>query len=498
MGKSNVIIVGAGIGGITTAAYLAKNGFQVTVYEKNARPGGRCGQMSIDGHRFDTGPTLFLMPEYYARAFSDLGERIEDHLELHRVDPAYNLFFADNTKIVLSSDLKEMKSQLEEIEQGSFGAYLRYLEEAQRNYHLAMTFFGDRDFRSLPEFVSPTNLLRLLQVKGLTKHYDYIGRFFKDERLKAAFTFQNMYMGLSPFQAPAAFSLLQYSEAADGVWFPTGGMYRVIEVLTRIAEKHGVKFVYNTPVERINVKDYRASGITVKGGEQIIADYIVANADLPYVYQELLPNDRYAAKLERKEYSCSAYTFFWGVDQKLPELQLNNLFFSRDYRRYFNDVYREDAVPDDPMIYMHAPTRADPSMAPEGQDTLVTIIPVCHLCSGSNPDWAELRKKARQTILDRLAGIGLSDFEKHIKFEKCFTPPIWQNLYNLAKGSTHGLGHKLTQLAYFRPQNQHASYKNLFFVGASTHPGSGLPMVLVSARFATARILIDAGIPAEQ
>ncbi len=220
--KPSVLVVGAGIGGIAVAARLARRGCRVTVFEKCERPGGRCGQMTVDGYTFDTGATIFLMPELYARTFADLGERMKDHLDLLRIDPTYRLFFQDGSQLQLTSDLQEMRSQLEAIEPGSFGRMLRYLEEGRRNYTLSLPNVVERDFRSLAEFVSPRNVFLFLRMGALTRHTSYAARFFKDPRLQIAFTFHDMYMGLSPYASPACYSLLQYTELADGLWYPAG------------------------------------------------------------------------------------------------------------------------------------------------------------------------------------------------------------------------------------------------------------------------------------
>ncbi|UCC61963.1 MAG: phytoene desaturase [Anaerolineae bacterium] len=492
--RKSVIVVGAGLGGIATAAHLARNGYRVTVYEKNSIPGGRCGKLVRDGHHFDTGPTLFLMPEIFAQAFAGLGECMEDHLDLRRIDPTYHIHFDNGSTLALTSDLKAMQAQLETIERGSFGGYLRYLSEGHQHYRLSKAHLVERNFYSLPEYLCPKNLLLLLRLKALKRHFRHVGRYFKDDRLKVAFTFQDMYVGLSPYEAPAVFSLLQYAELADGIWFPIGGMYRLVEALVSIAESAGAQFIYSTPVQKIDVDNGRVTGITLDDGQQIRADLVVANADLPYVYRHLLPDEGLANRLERRKYTCSAIMFFWGVDKKCPELKAHNLFFTDDYRQSFDYIFKDHTLPDEPSFYLHAPARVDPSLAPDGQDTLVAVIPVGHIDDATFQDWDAIQKQARQSVLQRLSMIGISDLDDHIKFEVSRTPREWHSRYHLAKGATHGLSHNLMQMGYLRPRNRHGRYRNLYFVGASTHPGTGLPTVLVSARLVTERILQDAGV----
>ncbi len=486
-----VLVIGAGIGGIATAARLARQGYQVTVVEKNEQPGGRCGDLVKDGHHFVTGASLFLMPELYASTFTDLGERMEDHLVLRRVDPTYRIHFKDGTTLALTSDLSMMQRQLEAIEPGSFDGFLRYLHEGYGHYELSLTHLVKRDFRCLREFCTLRNLVLLLRLKALVKHYNNIGRFFRDPRLRTVFTFQDMYVGLSPYKAPSLFSLLQYTEFVEGVWFPVGGMYRVVEALVNIAEKNGVHFIYNAPVRRINVKNQRATGVTLEDGRQLQADIVVANADLPYVYCNLLPDDGTAKRLERKKYTSSAVMFFWGVDKQISELGTHNIFMTSDYRSSFDSIFGELGVPDEPSIYIHAPARLDPALAPEGQDTLMVVVPVGHLDDTAPRNWDTIQQQIRQSVLQRLAEYGVSELETHIKFELSYGPRDWQTRFNLLKGATHGLSHDLLQMGYFRPRSQHKKFRNLYFVGASTHPGTGVPTVLVSARLATERIKHD-------
>lgn len=491
--KPIALVIGAGIGGIATAGRLARSGYEVTVVEKNAQPGGRCGQLIKDGHRFDVGPTLFLMPEVFEETYAALGEKMGDHLDLRRIDPTYTVRFDDGASLALTSNLGSMETQLEAIEPGAFGGFLRYLSEGQQNYRLSLQKFVGRNFYNIFQYFSLTNLPLLFKLKALIKHYDNVGHYFKDPHLKAAFTFQNMYLGLSPYDAPATYSLLQYTELAEGIWFPMGGLYRVIETLTTIAEKQGVHFIYNAPVERIETADRRATGIVLEDGRRFEADVIVVNADLPYAYRALLQDESAAEQLDRKKFTCSAIMFYWGVDKVYPQIKHHNVWLAGDYKASFDNIFDDHTLPAEPSFYVNAPTRTDPAAAPAGQDTLMVLVPVGHLDETKPQDWAALKDRARARVLERLKEIGVDDLEQHIKFEISYTPKNWQTLYNLEKGAAFGLSHNFTQVGYLRPRNRHARYHNVYFAGASTHPGTGLPIVLLSARLTTERILKDAG-----
>ncbi len=482
MKPHSAIIIGAGIGGITTAAHLARRGVHVTVFEKNQRPGGRCDHFSREGHEFDTGPTLMVMPLVYEAAFAALGASMAERLELQRVDPTYHLVFDDGSRLNLTSDMGAMYRQLEAIEPGSYEGFLRYMEEGHRHYHIGMSRLAERDFRRAAEFFNVRNLPLLFQVKPLVPHYRHMRSFFNEPRLRSAFTFQDVYMGLSPYEAPSTFSMMPYTEMAHGVWYPKGGMYRIVQALMEIAVEQGVEFEYEASIERIEVANGRARGIVLADGRHVTADMVIANADLPYVYEHLLPEQRLADRMAHKQYSCSVISFFWGVDKPYPELGPHTLFLADDYHANFDSIIKHLTLPENPSLYVHAPARLNPKAAPAGEDTLIGIVPVGHLSALGEQDWVGLREQARQAVFNRLALLGITDLEQHIKFETNFTPLSWRKRYNLTKGSTHGLAHTLTQLGYLRPHNRHPRYHNLYFVGASTHPGTGIPSALISAR----------------
>lgn len=494
-GPKTAIVIGAGLGGIAAAGRLARRGLQVTVIEKNGQAGGRCGQFLCGGHRFDIGPTLFLMPEVFAETYSALGEQMEDHLDLKRIDPTYTVRFADGLSLELTADLLKMQAQLDAVEPDAFDGFLRYLAEGNRHYRVSLEKFVGRNFYNIFQYLHPTNLPLLFQLKALRHHYDNIGSYFRDPRLKAAFTFQNMYLGLSPYDAPATYSLLQYTELAGGVWYPVGGLYRVIETLVRIAEQHGARFLYNAPAACLHVDGSQVTGVELADGSILTADLYIGNADLPYIYEKLLPAENEARSLARKKYTCSTITFYWGLDRRYPEIGHHNVFLSGDYRASFESIFKDRTLPAEPSFYLHAPARIDPTAAPEGQDTLYGLVPVGHLDDTRHQDWPALVDFARARVFERLAAqVGISDLQEHIKFEVVYTPQDWQERFNLVKGAAFGLSHNFLQVGYLRPRNRHARYRNLYFSGASTHPGTGLPIVLLSAKLAVERIMLETGI----
>ena len=489
MKSKTVVIIGAGVGGICAAIHLANQGLHVTVFEKNPHPGGRCDWIERDGHHFDSGPTLMVMQRVYEAEFSALGGSMNNLLALQKVDPSYRLVFDDGSQLALTSDTQSMRDQLESMEHGAYQGFRTYHEEGERHYRLGMERLVNHDFRRFSDFFSFSNIPLLYQVKPLVNHYAHMRRFFKNPRLKAAFTFQDVYMGLSPFEAPATFSLMPYTELAHGVWYPKGGMYSIVEALMILAREVGVEFAFDTTVEQIIVEDGHATGLEIENNQKLYADVILANADLPYIYQSLLPDDGRAEKLSRKHFSCSVISFFWGVDKPYENLGPHTLFLADDFRANFDTIINDLGLPANPSLYIHAPTRLDSSMAPPGEDTLMAVVPVGHLSEDGDQDWDDLTDQARKHVFRRLALLGITDLDAHIKFETSFTPLSWRKRYNLVKGSTHGLSHNLTQLAYFRPSNRHSYYCNVYFVGASTHPGTGIPTAMISGRLVAKRIV---------
>ncbi len=485
------IIIGAGIGGITTAIYLSKNGYKVNVYEKNSAPGGRCGQILRDGHRFDLGATMLMMPGVYRSVFKSLGLELDKSLSTIPLDELYRIYFDDGRVLSFTSDRQRMKNELEEIEPGSYSKAEDYVSKGYKIYQLSLRNLIDRNFFSAFSFFTPGMVPLLFRIKAFTPHFKYAMKFFKHPHLLMAYTFQNIYVGQSPFDSPALFSMVPAVELTEGSYFPSqDGLYSVVKKLTETAKNHGVRFHFGSAVNKIMVNGKSADGIILNDGSQIKADIVVANADLPYVYRKLLPDRKASLHLEKLKYSCSAICFHWGVDKTYPQLRQHNVFLSDDFKIGLDMIFKEKSVSDNPSFYIHAPSRTDPTSAPPGHDTISVVVASGHLDKDFNQDWKAQKERTRAAVIRRLRKLGLEDLEEHIKFEICFTPEDWENACNISRGSVFGsLGHNIFQMGYFRPHNRHDKYKNLYFAGGSTHPGNGIPNVLISAKLVSERIL---------
>jgi phytoene desaturase len=415
---------------------------------------------------------------------------MDEELGTQSLDPVYKLFFSDGSIFPFHKNQEKMHAMLESFEQGSISSYKKYITEGYKFFQMAMEGLLNRNFEHLLQFTTPKNLWMLIKLKTWIIHTDYVKRFFKDDRLQKAFSFQNIYVGQNPYRQPAFFSMLAGAETHEGALFPEGGMHRIIEKLVEEAEKLNVKIMLNESVEKIIIKGNQAKGIRLKNEREIRADVVVANADLPYVYQELLPQSRMQKKLQKMEYSCSALVFHWGVDKIYPQLDQHSIFLEDPYKEGMEKIFRDKNISDKPSFYIHAPVRNDPDAAPEKQDSLSIIVPIGHLSTENENQWQEIKDRTRNNILRRLKEAGLTDIEDHIKFEICFTPRTFEQYCNVTKGSVFGsLSHTIFQMGWFRPHNRHAKYKNLYFAGGSTHPGNGVPLVLLSAKLTSERIL---------
>ncbi len=488
--KKSAVIIGAGIGGIATSVYLSRNGYNVTVYEKNSSPGGRCGQLVRDGHRFDLGATMLIMPGIYRDIFGSLGISLFENNDVSPLDNLYKIYFDNDDVLAFTSDEERMKRQLEEMEPGSFDRSRKYVTDGYELFKIGMYKLIGRNFYNLFQFTNFRNIGLLVKLKVYISNYRYAALFFRNTHLRMAYTFQNIYVGQSPFNSPALFSMVPAAELTEGSFFPKGGMFTIVRKLMEAAESSGVTFHYNLPVARIKVNGKKAESVIFEDGSEIKPDIIVANADLPYVYRKLLPDRRKSKKIDNMKYSCSSICYHWGLDKAYPQLGHHSVFLSDSFREGLDRIFRDKSVSESPSFYIHAPVRTDPTAAPENQDTLSIIVGAGHIDKTKNQDWNEISKRTRAALISRLKQLGLEDIEEHIKFEICYTPENWEKACNISRGSVFGsLAHNLMQMGYFRPHNRHGRYRNLYFVGGSTHPGNGIPNVLISAKLTAERIL---------
>lgn len=486
----------------------------MTVLEKNSFTGGRCSLIRHEGHRFDQGPSLLLLPKLFREAFHDLDTSIEaEGVELLRCPTNYHVWFADGERFELSTDLARMKAQVERWEgKDGFDRYLAWLREAHRHYELSVSEVLRRNFASFWALASPRFVLAGLKIHPLHSIWSRASRYFWTERLRRVFTFATMYMGMSPFDAPATYSLLQYTELAEGIWYPRGGFHAVLDALVKVGERLGVEYRLSAPVRQIltHADGKTAKGVRLESGETLDADVVVVNADLVYAYSNLLPQTpgvrKYARSLRRKDSSCSSISFYWSLDRKVPELQTHNIFLADEYRESFDAIFDRKSLPDEPSFYVNVPSRIDPSAAPEGRDSVIVLVPTGHLRGSSSSssglpreeeeeeeqDWPALIARARRAVLATIsARTGIPSLDKFIAHEAVNSPATWEARFNLDRGSILGLGHGFLNVLAFRPRTRASLLRGVYFVGASTHPGTGVPIVLAGAKITSEQVLDD-------
>ncbi|KAI8937592.1 hypothetical protein NX059_005306 [Plenodomus lindquistii] len=508
--QPSVIVVGAGVGGVATAARLAAAGCKVTVVEKNGFSGGRCSLIHREGYRFDQGPSLLLLPHLFHETFEDLGTSMDtEGVHIVKCEPNYNIHFHDSTSIKLSTDIAVMKEEIERFEgKEGFERYLGFLQESHRHYELSVTHVLRKNFYSLLSMARLDFLWNVLALHPFESIYARASKYFHTERLRRVFTFASMYMGMSPFDAPGTYSLLQYTELAEGIWYPIGGFHKVVEALVNIGERLGVEYKFDTPISHIKLTDNqkRATGVVLQDGTVLNADTVICNADLSYAYNELLPASSFARALLKRKASCSSISFYWALDRQFPQLTAHNIFLAEDYKESFDSIFKKHLIPDQPSFYVNVPSRVDASAAPNGCDSIVVLVPVGHLqdsatnthkgaqgSKGVTQDWDTMVSTARATILKTIEtrlNISLAD---HIIKEEINTPPTWKTAFNLDRGAILGLSHSFFNVLSFRPKTKHNSIEGMYFVGASTHPGTGVPIVLAGAKLVAEQVLQGLG-----
>ncbi len=481
----NVVIVGAGLGGLSTALRLAGAGRRVTVLEQAGEPGGRAGVLRRDGYQFDTGPTVLTMPELIDDALACVGERLTDRLELLPLSPAYRATFADGSRIDVHTDPDRMAAEIAEVASARDAAgYLELVEFLRKLYRLEQYNFIDRNLDSPLQLVGSAGI-RLLALGGLRRLAPKIGQYLHDDRLRRIFSFQAMYAGLAPQDALAIYAVISYMDTVAGVYFPRGGMHAVSRALAEAAADHGVTFRYRTKVDRIEVSGGRARAVHTCDGDRIVADAVVVNADLPTAYERLLPAEFHPRRLARLRYSPSCVLVHAGSATRYPDLAHHSIFFGSAWRSTFTEIIDDGRLMSDPSFLVSNPSQTDPSLAPSDRATYYVLFPTPNTRAGI--DWSAIGPRYRDEIMATLDRRGLPGFEQGIEVEAVVTPQDWQD-QGLAAGAPFAAAHTFGQSGPFRFPTLDRRIENLVFCGSNTQPGVGVPMVLLSGRLAAARI----------
>ena len=480
----NVVIVGAGLAGLSAALRLAGAGRSVTVIERESVPGGRSGLLQKDGYAFDTGPTVLTMPSLIEDAFNSVGEEMKDWLDLIQLRPLYRAFYHDGSQLDVYPDTKEMEAEIAKVigPEEAIG-YRNYVDFVTKLYKYEINDFIDRNIDSPFGLLTP-NLARLVAIGGFRKLSPKVSQFLKDPRTQKVYSFQAMYAGVSPQQALAIYAVIAYMDSVNGVFFPRGGMHAVPRALAAAAEKHGVKFKYSTTAATIEKSNGRATAVITTDGERIPCDALILNPDLPVAWKELIGKEPWSIK--RLNYSPSCVTMLVGSKKSYDHIAHHNIHFGASWDGVFDELINKKILMTDPSILVTVPSLDDKSLTPPGKESYYVLFPTPNL--DADIDWKVTGPKYRDQMIKTLEQRGYTDFGDSIEVEHLTTPLDWET-QGMERGAPFASAHTLFQTGPFRPRNLAAGFENIVFAGSGTQPGVGVPMVLISGRLAAERIL---------
>lgn len=496
--KKHVIIVGAGPGGLTSAMILARRGFRVTVFEKANRVGGRNAALESDGFRFDTGPTFLMMSFILEEMFREAGKEMGDYLKLVNLDPLYRLSFED-MEFLPSADHGRTEEQIERLFPGNGKGFQRFVQrERQRFEHLFPCL--QKDYASLKAFLNPIFIKALPHLALGQSIFGKLGSYFDNDKLKICFTFQSKYLGMSPWECPALFTILPYLEHAMGIQHVEGGLSAISEAMARVVEENGGTIHTGCAVKRILVRDRKVIGVELENGEKYECDDLIINADFAYAMSSLFDSGTLRKftdnRLRKMRYSCSTFMLYLSVDRVYKDIPHHSIIFAGDYKKNVDEISVGMTLPEDPSIYIQNAVVSDNTLAPEGKSTIYILVPVPNNISGV------VWKKEQTAYMEKALTIaeqrgGLTGLRNHIIDRKIIDPEDWQNSYNVYRGATFNLAHNFSQLLYLRPRNRFEELSGCYLVGGGTHPGSGLPVIYESARISCNSLCRHRGVPFE-
>jgi len=491
--NKRVVVIGAGLGGMSAAIMLAQKGFQVTILEKNAQVGGKLNQLQTKGFSFDLGPSIFTLPEIFRPIFEGDGKRLEDYINLQRVDPQWRNFFEDGVVVDLWEDPERMHTELERFGPKVFDEYKSFLGYSRRQYDVLERGYLRYGFDTLVQFF---RFYGWKEARDLDYLHSMSGSIYKrlsNRYLRDIFEYFIKYVGSSALDSPAFMNLMPTIQMDFGLWYVAGGLYQLGHAFRRRLEETGVTLCLEHEVQRIDYSGSTAAGVQVRNshGESraLAADYVVCNIAVIPAMHRLLDPPPSAIKKLRFEPSCSGIILHLGLDRVYPQLAHHNFFYSKDLHEHFRRVFRDKKLPDDPTIYVVAPTRSDPSQAPPGCDN-IKILPHIPSINDRNPYTREDYIALKELCLDKLERMGLTDLRQHIVVEDFWTPFDIETRYASNRGSIYGVVCDRRSNFAFKAPKQSPQFHNLFFVGGSVNPGAGMPMVTLGGQH-VARMIIE-------
>ena len=473
-------VIGAGFSGIAAATVLADEGHLVDVYEKNEGPGGRARKFEVDGFLFDMGPSWYWMPDIFEQYFNRFGKKVSDYYNLVRLDPSYRVYFGKDDFIEVPASLEELYDVFEHLEPGSSNKLKKFLKQAEYKYRVGISEFVWKPSLSVLEFVDFRILKSALGLQMFSSISKEIRSLFKHPKIIKLLEFPVLFLGATPQNTPALYSLMNYADLALGTWYPMGGMHKIIEGMVSLAEEKGVKFHYNMPVEEV-LLEKNTLRYLIANEEKIEVDGVVAGADYHHIEQQVIPEAyrQYDSSYwDKRTMAPSSLLFYLGLDCKVPTLKHHNLFFDRDFELHAKEIYTEPSWPTDPLFYVCSPSKTDPSVAPEGGENIFLLMPL----APNLKDNQELREKYFEIMVERLKELIDFNIVPHIVYKRSYCVNDFIEDYNAFKGNAYGLANTLMQTAFLKPKIKNKKIKNLYFTGQLTSPGPGVPPSLISGQ----------------
>lgn len=487
MATQSVLVIGSGFAGLSAASFMAKNGWQVTVVEKNNTPGGRARQFISDGFIFDSGPSFYWMPDVFERYFNQFGKSVSDYYSLERLDPSYRIYWEDSVTDIPAS-YAELKKLFESLEPGSGEQLDKYLQAAAYKYEVGMKKMVYKPGLSIAEFLDWQTIKGAFKLQLFSSIRKEIARHFKHPKLRQLMEFPVLFLGALPQDTPALYSLMNYADIMGGTWYPQGGMYAVVEGMYQLAKETGVQFCFDEEVKSFEMAENKVKTvITSKGRYQ--PDAVISGADYHFTEKNLLP-EKFRTYSEnwwnKKTMAPSCLLYYVGLNKKLKNAVHHSLFFDVAFEQHGNEIYNRPQWPTDPLFYVSIPSLTNKNAAPPGQEALVLLVPVA---SGLEGDDEELREKYFQKLLDRLEKHFNQSIRDAVVFKKSYSVSDFATDYNSYRGNAYGLANTLRQTAIFRPACRSKKVKNLFFAGQLTVPGPGVPPCIISGEVAAKQVM---------
>ena len=484
--KPKAVIIGAGVGGLSLGPMLSKNGFDVHIYESNKTIGGRANILKKNGFTFDTGPSLLNYPWVYEDYFNSLGKNFYDYVELISVDPAVNFMWRDHSNFQLSSDMTTLSEEVAKFNSEDRYGLVDFFKNSNKKYNLAFEKLVTKNSSNIFSWLKNTGMNNLFKLGLLNNMYDEIGKYFNEKKIIEAFSSYSMYLGDSPYKLPGFFSILPFGELQYGLWMPKGGMYGLIMGLKKLNEDFNVTINTEKRVEEINIENDQVKGVTLSDQTHIKSDIVVSNVDSSTTFQSLINDDK---KFKKYKMTPSVYTFYWGINKKIDSMTHHTIFLPNNFKKTFNELFINKEIPEDLPFYISIPSKTDNTLAPKNNSSVFALVP-CPVISTKKSGYdKEDFSQIKSRIFERLDHQKINLSENDIIFEEVWDPNKWESEFGLFDGSAFGPSHNFFQIGPFRNQNMSKKYKNLYFVGASTTPGTGVPMCVLSSKMTTEKIL---------